>query len=127
MDKRIALTRALLEEEWRQPHRIADLAAAVNLAPSRLQHLFKAVMKVSIRELVQRRRLEEAALLLVSTHERISLIAYSVGFHDISNFNHAFRRQFGMCPREYRRASWPYGLEPVAHEAFDDGLRSSGK
>ena len=41
-------------------------------------------------------------MLIVQTHERISQIAYSVGFGDVSNFNHAFKRRFHMSPRQYR-------------------------
>lgn len=107
MDRRIDVTVATLREKWREEHRIADLAAAVNLTPSRLQHLFKASMKTSIREVLRRRRLEEAARLIAATHERISEICYYVGYRDPANFDHAFRREFGMSPREYRRSASP--------------------
>jgi AraC-like DNA-binding protein len=103
MDRRVAMTLTLLTDEWRKEHRLADLAAAVNLAPSRLQHLFKDAVAMSIGQHLRNRRLREAARLLASTHERISEIAYYVGFRDASNFNHAFRREFGVSPREYRR------------------------
>lgn len=103
MDRRVAATLAALAADWRRDHRIAELAAAVNLAPSRLQHLFKAAVHTSIREHIRRRRLYEAALRIATTFDRISEIGYAVGFRDVSNFNHAFRREFGMSPREYRR------------------------
>jgi len=77
----------------------------VNLCPSRLEHLFKQTFHRSIRETVQARRLAEAAKLIAGTYERISEIVYFVGFRDVSNFNHAFRRRFGMSPRAYRRAT----------------------
>lgn len=103
MDRRVVATVASLEEGWRQQYCVADLAAKVNLAPSRLQHLFKATMKMSIREHVRKLRLHAAAHRIASSFDRISEIGYSVGFRDMSNFNHAFRREFGMSPREYRR------------------------
>jgi AraC-like DNA-binding protein len=105
MDRRVAVTLALLTAEWQKEHRLVDLAAAVNLAPSRLQHLFKDAVAMSIREHVRNRRLLEAARLLASTHERVSEIAYYVGFRDVCNFNHAFRRTFGVSPRQYRCGS----------------------
>ena len=105
MDRRVAATLFLLSTEWRRDHRVADLAAAVNLAPSRLQHLFKAATQTSIREHLQHRRMEEAARLIANTHDRISEIVYYVGFRDVSNFDHLFRRRFGMSPREYRQAA----------------------
>jgi AraC-like DNA-binding protein len=102
MDRRIRDVLSLLESEWRRNHRLEDLATAVNLRPSRLEHLFKAIVKRSIREVIHTRRLEEAAKLIATTYERISEIVYFVGFRDVSNFNHAFRSRFGMSPREYR-------------------------
>jgi len=102
MDRRISDVLAFLEREWRRNHRLEDLAGTVNLRPSRLQHLFKAVVKESIRDFILTRRLDEAAKRIASTYERISSIAYWVGFHDVPNFNHAFRRRFGMSPGQYR-------------------------
>lgn len=85
--------------------RIQDLASRIGLGPSRLAHLFKRETRHSIREFVLERRLLEAARLVASTEKRISAICYSVGFSDLSNFNHAFKRRFGMSPREARRRS----------------------
>src|SRR5437016_291716 len=102
MDRRIGDILALLDREWRRDHRIDDLATSVNLGPSRLEHLFKASVQRSIREVIHTRRLEEAASLIATTYERISEIIYFVGFRDVSNFNHAFRRRFGVSPRAYR-------------------------
>ena len=102
MDKRIRDVLSLLESDWRRDHRLEDLAMSVNLRPSRLEHLFKAAVNRSIREVVQTRRLDEAAKVIATTYERISDIVYFVGFRDVPNFNHAFRRRFGMSPRAYR-------------------------
>ncbi|MDQ3280285.1 MAG: AraC family transcriptional regulator [Acidobacteriota bacterium] len=92
-----------LESEWRKQVRTRDLAATVNLGVSRLTHLIKESTDSSLRDLVRRRRIAEAAHLLVTTHRRISEICYEVGFSDLSNFNHTFRREHGVSPREYRQ------------------------
>jgi len=102
MDRRIRRVVELLETQWRGPLRVGELAALVGLGPSRLEHLFKEEVRVSIREFVRERRLAEAAVMLRSTEERVSSIGYSVGFPDVSNFNHAFKKKFGVCPREFR-------------------------
>jgi transcriptional regulator GlxA family with amidase domain len=102
MDERIRDVLSLLEREWRRDHRLDELAMIVNLRPSRLEHLFKAAVNRSIREVIHSRRLDEAAKLIAGSYERISEIVYFVGFRDVPNFNHAFRRRFGMSPREYR-------------------------
>jgi AraC-like DNA-binding protein len=103
VDKRVRDVLQLLDREWHREVRVSDLALSVNLCPSRLSHLVKVHANQSIREMVQARRLEEAAKLIARTYERISEIAYTVGFRDVPNFNHAFRRRFGMSPTQYRR------------------------
>ena len=102
MDRRITKVRTVLEEQYRDPPSIDQLADGVGLSSSRLAHLFRRDMGMSIQSYVIERRLQMAAMLVVQSHEQISQIAYSVGFGDVSNFNHAFKRRFGMSPREYR-------------------------
>ena len=82
-----------------------DLAARVGLSASGLEHLFKRHALMSIRDYVLSLRLMRAAYLLARTDERISQICYAVGFRDASNFNHVFKRSFGMSPKEYRQRS----------------------
>jgi AraC-like DNA-binding protein len=102
MDPRVRDVLEHVDRHWRRPYRISELAALVNLGASRLAHLVKHEVQSSIRDLVRRRRILEAARLLATTHQRVSEIAYYVGFGDISNFSHSFRRELGISPREYR-------------------------
>lgn len=48
-------------------------------------------------------RIRQAARLLCHTEERISDIASSCGFQDMSYFTKSFREQLGCTPTEYRR------------------------
>jgi AraC family transcriptional regulator of arabinose operon len=79
-----------------------QLADSVGLSSSRLAHIFRSEVGMSIQSYLVERRLVMAAMLIVQSDERISQIAYSVGFRDVSNFNHAFKRRFTMSPRAYR-------------------------
>jgi AraC-like DNA-binding protein len=38
-------------------------------------------------------------------HRTIGAIAFDVGFGDLSTFNHAFRRHFGMTPSDLRQSA----------------------
>jgi AraC-like DNA-binding protein len=54
-------------------------------------------------------RLKRAFQLLsgpLCANVRISDIAFSAGFGDLSTFNRAFRRRFGMTPSDVRAAAW---------------------
>lgn len=104
MDRRVRSIVALLDEQWQRQICVTELAHQVGLGPSRLEHLFKAHAKTTIRDFVRERRLREAAARLAGSEERISVISFSVGFGDVSNFNHAFKKRFGMSPRAYRDA-----------------------
>lgn len=128
-DRRVQKTIEFLQQTQYRTVQTRDLARRIGLGPSRLAHLFKRETRQSIREFVLERRLLEAARLIASTEKRISAICYSVGFSDLSNFNHAFKRRFGMSPREarHRCAYW----EPVApaistsYQEIADGTKSS--
>jgi AraC family transcriptional regulator of arabinose operon len=102
MDRRIKSVISVLEQQYRDPPSIEQIADDVGLSASRLAHLFREETGRSIQSYLLERRLLMAAMLIVQTHERISQIAYRVGFGDVSNFNHAFKRRFSMSPREYR-------------------------
>jgi len=102
MDRRIRKVTSVLDQQYRDPPLVEQLAGAVGLSASRLAHLFRNEVGSSIQAYVLERRLVMAAMLIAQTDERISQIAYRVGFGDVSNFNHAFKRRFAMSPREYR-------------------------
>lgn len=60
----------------------------------------------TLTEYLTRRRLENVKKILLNPahrHRRISEIAYSCGFSDLSNFNRYFKRRFGESPRAQRR------------------------
>lgn len=53
-------------------------------------------------ELVQERRLSQAAWMLRNTNQRVSDIALSVGYENLSYFYRIFTRRFGVSPKKYR-------------------------
>ena len=117
MDRRIGRVRTVLDQQYRDPPSVEQLADDVGLSSSRLAHLFRIEIGMSIQSYLVERRLVMAAMLIVQSDERISQIAYSVGFRDVSNFNHSFKRRFGMSPREYRARHDLTGLAPESPEA----------
>jgi AraC-like DNA-binding protein len=101
-DRRVAMVMAVLSSKWNHEVHLADLCAIAGLGVSRLEALFKSAAGVSIREFLHGLRLDKAAELIATTSERISQVVYSVGFRDVANFNHAFKKRFGIAPKEYR-------------------------
>lgn len=53
-------------------------------------------------ELVQEKRLSQAAFLLRSTDRKVADIAIAVGYENISYFHRLFRGAYGLSPRQFR-------------------------
>jgi AraC family transcriptional regulator len=61
-------------------------------------------------QFVLRTRLHRAAVRLRRSDEAVSVIAFDMGFNDLSTFNRRFRRVMGSSPSAYRAAGSRRGL-----------------
>ncbi|MDR3513822.1 MAG: helix-turn-helix domain-containing protein [Caulobacteraceae bacterium] len=95
-----------IEERLDEPDlSIADVAEAHGLSVRYLQKLFEDVDQ-NFSRYVRRRRLEQCRADLANpTHRHVSITttAFRWGFNDSATFSRAFRDEFGLSPREYRR------------------------
>lgn len=80
-----------------------SMSQMVNVSPSTLRRLFKKHTGKSPGEFIQDIRLMVAARRLLVTNERISTIAYQVGFEDPNYFSRLFQKNFGVSPQTYRK------------------------
>lgn len=81
---------------------LARLAADASQSPYHYLRVFREITGVTPHQFVLRARLRAAAARLIAGDERVIDIALASGFGDVSNFNHAFRAEFGMSPRVFR-------------------------
>jgi AraC family transcriptional regulator len=86
---------------------LASLAREAGLSPYHFLRTFQRLTGVTPHQFILRQRLRDAALRLVLLPDRILDIALDCGFGDVSNFNHAFRAEFGLSPRRFRLAMRP--------------------
>jgi transcriptional regulator GlxA family with amidase domain len=82
---------------------VKDLAAAINLSPSRLEGLFKRLTGQQIGQYLLTLRLGKAARLLESTEMRVKEITFAVGYEHPSSFVRAFRKTYATSPGDYRK------------------------
>jgi AraC-like DNA-binding protein len=83
---------------------LGRLADEVGLSPYYFLRTFLRLTGVTPHQYVLRARLREAATRLTrESSPRVIDIAFESGFGDVSNFNRAFRAEFGVTPRTYRQ------------------------
>jgi len=100
---RVTATVRRIERDPTRDHPLATLAQDAALSPYHFLRTFERVTGVTPHQYVLRTRLREAALRLATEQDRVTDIAFGCGFGDVSNFNHAFRAEFGLSPRAYRQ------------------------
>lgn len=83
---------------------LASLAREVGLSPYHFLRTFERLTGVTPHQYVLRARLREAAIRLASEPGKVLDLALDCGFGDVSNFNRAFRTEFGMSPRAYQQS-----------------------
>ncbi len=74
------------------------LAAEVFLSPSRLSHLFKEQLGVSIPQYILWARTREAVSRYLAGETNLQSVALQAGFYDPAHFSRAFRSFFGEKP-----------------------------
>ena len=95
--------RQLLAVLQQQPHlHVALLAPLVHLSRSRVQHLFKEHIGMSIDAYTIELRLQRARVLLATTFLPVKIIRNECGMPDAANFTRQFKKRFGMTPSAYR-------------------------
>ena len=89
--------------EERYPEKITLQTAAHRLlvSESSITHIFRKRMGISFYQYVTKRRLS-AARKLMEDGAAVSSVGELAGFCDHSAFYRAFRREYGIAPREYR-------------------------
>ncbi|MEG0270418.1 MAG: helix-turn-helix domain-containing protein [Clostridia bacterium] len=82
-----------------------QLCQMINVSQSTLRRLFKAQTGKSPVDFMMELRMMNAARRLLKGDERISDIAYGVGYEQPNYFSRCFKEIFGISPQEYRRRS----------------------
>jgi AraC-like DNA-binding protein len=85
--------------------RLDDLAAEAKLSAYHFLRVFERLIGLTPHQYVRRARLRNAAARLSTSNAKVVEIALDCGFGDVTNFNRAFRAEFGMTPLAYRRQS----------------------
>jgi len=99
------VTRAvrMIEESPESELGVRSLAREAGLSPYHFLRCFGQLTGVTPHQYLMRTRLRKAATRLATEPAKVLDIALDCGFGDVSNFNRAFRREFGTRPQVFRR------------------------
>lgn len=94
-----------IEKNYKKEISLIKLANILPMSKGQFCHTFKEVMHISPIAYVIRCRILKSCTLLTGTDFEIANIARSVGFNNISYFNHEFKKAIGCSPKMYRNES----------------------
>ena len=81
---------------------VEEYATLCNMSLSSFKRKFKEVYIDSPIKYLLKMKLQKASELLKDKNNRISFIAYDVGFESLTTFNRSFKAHYGKSPSEYR-------------------------
>jgi AraC-like DNA-binding protein len=84
---------------------LGHLARHAGLSPYHFLRTFERVTGITPHQYLRRARLRQAGIRLVAEPGKVLDLALDSGFGDVSNFNRAFRAEFGTSPLAFRRTS----------------------
>ena len=91
-----------IERDPSAPLSLDALASAADMSPFQFLRAFRALTGVTPHQFILRTRLRNAAACIADGDARVIDVALDAGFGDLSNFNHAFRAEFGTTPTAFR-------------------------
>jgi AraC family transcriptional regulator len=104
-ESRVTRVVRMIEGDPNAALELSALAREAKLSRYHFLRIFQQLTGLTPHQYILRARLRYAATRLTLDHSRVLDIALDSGFGDVSNFNHAFRAEFGVSPMKYRPAS----------------------
>ena len=116
----MAKARGVIDQHICDPElSVAAIAAAIGVSPRYVQMLF-AAEGTTPSAFIQDQRLRLAAEQLRRPGAPcITEVAMAVGFNDLTHFGRAFRKRYGVAPRDYRDGARNGRLQPAAEQVTD--------
>lgn len=99
----VATAKDIIDNYYFSNLTLEDIATRLSISPSRLAHLFKKEIGLTIIEYKLLSQISEAYNLLSMTDMPITNVSNAVGFNDSAYFTKQFKRCCSMTPKEYRK------------------------
>ncbi|MDD9267299.1 helix-turn-helix domain-containing protein [Paenibacillus sp. GCM10023248] len=93
---------AWIEDNYRKPFKLEELAHAVHLTPNHVSATFRASIGSTITEYITARRIRQACWLLRTTDMSVQDIGEAVGLGNFSYFCQLFKKHVGYTPYTFK-------------------------
>ncbi|MCI8888987.1 MAG: AraC family transcriptional regulator [Hungatella sp.] len=81
---------------------VTDIADYIGISRTYLNHVFQKELGISSQKFLMDYRLHKAANLLISSDLPVTEVSAEVGYDDSLAFSKAFKKKFGLSPKNYR-------------------------
>jgi len=92
----------LVEQHFRDKHKVSDYASLLNRSPKTLSNIFQKHSSKSPLQFIQNRKILESKRLLGYSDLQVQEIGHQIGYDEIQSFSRFFKRQTGHSPVSYR-------------------------
>ncbi|MFB9276422.1 helix-turn-helix domain-containing protein [Cohnella cellulosilytica] len=92
----------LIDRNYQNDISLQGIAQSMYVSPSYFSAKFKEAAGVNFVDYVKRKRVDQAAALLVGTNKKIADIAKEVGYADEKYFSRVFKRVKQLSPQQFR-------------------------
>lgn len=105
LEQDLLLTVLRYIEEHYKAGSLSELAQSLHYDVYWLSRMVKRITTKTYTELLQNKRLNQAAYLLATTRLSVADIGLAVGYDNLSYFHRIFRDKYGVSPKEYRNCN----------------------
>ena len=106
MDRRILKTLEVMERDFSQPLKVAQVSAQMGLSRFRFQHVFHEQTGQTFTSRLREIRLNKAATLPGDSVLRIKEIMCRCGYANAPSFSRDFKLLFRITPSDYRLSTF---------------------
>lgn len=92
-----------IESHFKDDITVGDLSVMAFLSPAHLRRVFKQTTGYTIKEFMQKIRVETACRMLCDSDRTVGEIANEVGYRDVKYFTELFTKLMGKTPSSFRR------------------------
>lgn len=100
VERQMQVRETILQHIYGNLPKLEELAASVNISPSKLKTDFKSVFGKSIYQYYLHKKMLTARDLLSSARLGVSEVGHQLGYNNLSQFAAQFKKHFGKSPRD---------------------------